>query len=137
MITKSYIGISKEEFYSLFLQLINVLQTDTNKLTKMQRQLFIEFLLLDDQVYKFTRFSSHGKKAVAESMKIKYGKDVARRNLDIFVIALTKKGFIYKDADKVKYINKGLKMYIDQALNSDNPLDFVFRLKISNNVSGS
>ena len=89
MITKSYIGVSKEEFYDLFLQLVDVIQKETNKLTKKQRKIMVEFLALDDQVYKFTRFSSLGKKAVAIKLKEKYNWNLSRRNLDIFVINMT------------------------------------------------
>jgi len=130
MITKSYIGVSKEEFYDLFLQLVDVIQKETNKLTKKQRKIMVEFLALDDQVYKFTRFSSLGKKAVAIKLKEKYNWNLSRRNLDIFVINMTKKGFIEKDADKVKYFNRALRSYMDKVMKSDEPQEFIFKLSV-------
>jgi hypothetical protein len=130
MITKSYTDISVEAFYEIFFQLLNVLQKDSNKLTKKQIKLLIEFLLLDDQVYKFNRFSQHGKREVQRVMLEKYKKKITTQSLHMFVILLKKKGIIYEDVDKVKYINKSLKTTLDSALKSNDPVEFLFKLKI-------
>lgn len=131
MITKSYTDINIETFYDIFFQLLNVLQNDSNKLTKKQIKLLIEFLLLDDQVYKFNRFGSLGKKTVQKAMLEKYNKKVTMQSLHMFVILLKKRNIIYEDTDRVKYINKSLKATLDSALKSENAVEFLFKLKIA------
>jgi hypothetical protein len=108
-----------------------VLQKDSNKLTKGQIKILIEFLLLDDQVYKFTRYSKHGKIAVRKALKEKYNKTITTNTLDVLLKILEVKGIIYKDLDKVKYTNKGLKTTLDSALKSNDPVEFIFKLKIA------
>lgn len=130
MITKSYNDITIEEFYNIFFQLFNVLQTDTNKLTKLQTKLLVEFLLLDDQVYKFTRFGYQGKRAVQQSYKAKYNKNMSLQRLHMFVILLKKRGIIYEDSDRVKYLTKGLRDVLDKAITSTDPVGFIFKMKI-------
>lgn len=130
MITKSYIDIDVETFYDIFFKLLNVLQKDSNKLTKNQIKLLVEFLLLDDQVYKFSRFAANGKREVQKKMKEKYKKNITTQSLHMFVILLKKKGYVYEDVDKVKFISKELKQILEGALKSENPVEFIFKLKI-------
>jgi hypothetical protein len=110
--------------------LLNVLQKDSNKLTKNQIKLLVEFLLLDDQVYKFSRFGANGKREVQKKMKEKYKKNITTQSLHMFVILLKKKGYVYEDVDKVKFISKELKQILEGALKSENPVEFIFKLKI-------
>lgn len=131
MITKSYTDISIQTFYEIFFQLLNVLQKDSNKITKKQIRLLIEFLLLNDQEHKFTRFSKNGKLAVQKAFKEKYNKTVNMQQLHQFCLTLKKKGIIYEDSDRVKYINKQLKETLNSALKSENPVEFIFKLKIA------
>lgn len=131
MITKSFNDINIETFYDIFFQLLNVLQKDSNKLTKQQIKILIEFLLLDDQIYKFTRYSKFGKAAVQKNWKEKYGRNLSSANLTLFIDIFQQKGIVYKDLDKVKYTNKSLKTTLDLALKSQDPVEFIFKLKIA------
>lgn len=135
MIVKSYLNLSKEEFLDVFLELVNLLQNEERKLTKTQRIILREFLLLDDKIFKFTRFGALGKKAVMQSLKEKYGWEYKHHNMNIAVINYTKKGFVYKDVDSVKYLNKGLKLYLEKVATSKEPQDITFRLSVKNDDS--
>lgn len=80
--------------------------------TPAELDVLVEFILLPEK-FKYYRFSSHAKKAVIKAFKEK-DKHLTMENVNNKIYALLLKEILYKDEDKVVYLDKT----IDKALTS-------------------
>ena len=122
--------VTKEEFLNKFFDLLSVIQSDTNKFSKAQKQTLIEFLMLPEERYVYTRFHAAGKKAVTKILKDKYDREISEANMTQFITRMREMGVIVVDEDGVKYLSKPIKNYLNKALKSDEPIEIKFRFSI-------
>lgn len=122
--------VTKEEFLNKFFDLLSVIQSDANKFSKAQKQTLIEFLMLPEERYVYTRFHAAGKKAVTKILKEKYDREISEANMTQFITRMREMGVIVVDEDGVKYLSKPIKNYLNKALKSDEPIEIKFRFSI-------
>lgn len=124
MINKTFDG-SKFEAYVKFFEILNVIQSNSEvKLQGREIEVLSCFLLLPEIEYKHKRFKLQGQKFVAEKLNIKV------QNVKTMLTNITKKKYITTDFDQVKYLNKGIKVHID---NINNTGTFNINLKFNIN----
>jgi predicted transcriptional regulator len=130
MISKKYNDISKREFYTKFFQFYNIVIEDKHKkLNSREIELLSEFLDLDQNKYKITRFSTAGKEQVISNVKGRTGEEIELTTINTHLTSLKKKGLILTQSDRVSYLNSNLIKVIEIA-NSGKPVDFKFNFNI-------
>ena len=130
MITKTYNDLSKEEFYKLYFDLMNVIDKK-NKLAPKQILILVEFLLLEGDKFKHARFGKLAKNKVIESLKEKYEWEISKENLVIHLLSIEKLKYIEKDIDGVKYFSKAHQAVLNKALQEESFFSIVFRVSIN------
>lgn len=129
MISKSY-NIDKIGFYEKFFQFYNIVVEDKKKkLSAREIEIMSEFLNLDQNKFKITRFSKTSKEKVMENIKNRTGENIELRTINTYLSSLKRKGLIITQADKVSYLNSNLLKVIEIA-NSGKPVDFKFNFNI-------
>jgi DNA-binding MarR family transcriptional regulator len=129
MITKTYTNLTKEDFYRLYFNLVNVLQP-SKKLSEKEIDLLTEFLLLEGDKFKHARFAARAKKKVTDTMLSKYDRNISNQYMVMILSNLEKKGYIEKDEDGIKYFNKKHQIVVDKILKEKNYTDIVFKLNV-------
>jgi len=129
MISKSY-NIDKIGFYEKFFQFYNIVVEDKKKkLSAREIEIMSEFLNLDQNKFKITRFSKTSKEKVMKNIKNRTGENIELRTINTYLSSLKRKGLIITQADKVSYLNSNLLKVIEIA-NSGKPVDFKFNFNI-------
>lgn len=129
MISKSY-NIDKIGFYEKFFQFYNIVVEDKKKkLSAREIEIMSEFLNLDQNKFKITRFSKTSKEKVIENIKNRTGENIELLTINTYLSSLKRKGLIITQADKVSYLNSNLLKVIEIA-NSGKPVDFKFNFNI-------
>lgn len=129
MITKAY-EVSKREFYTKFFQFYNIVMEDRHKrLNVREIEMMSEFLSLDKEKYKITRFSTATKNEVINNIKVRTGEEVELSTINTHLSSLRKKGLILMQTDGVSYLNSNLVKVIEIAT-SGKPVDFKFNFNI-------
>jgi predicted transcriptional regulator len=129
MIKKTYNDISKEEFYKLYFRLVNVLNPSYN-LSNKHIDLLSEFLLLEGDKFKHSRFAAKAKRIVTEVMERKYGVNMSKQNMYNQLKKFENIGLIERDEDGVKYFNKKHQVVLDKIINTGDFVDIVFKIKV-------
>ena len=109
-----------------YLKVLNALNTNVSSLlTANETIILTEFLLLPSK-YRYYRFSKHAKPKVVEALREKHGMEkMGVLNLNNYISALVKKGYIWRDEDGVKYIKKAILLGVKEVLDSKS-LNLVF-----------
>ena len=120
---------NEREFISLYLDIINVVTPEENKLTPSEKTLVTEFLLLPDK-FKYSRFSSPAKAKVASSLS------TSRLNINNKIHGLLKKKFLRRDEDGVVYLPNHLtKVFEDYRIQKEYSIQFVLKDDFKNKGS--
>lgn len=127
MISKTYNDINKRDFYYKFFELYNVLQSAKFKLSERQIEFISEFLALDEEEFKFTRFKAQGKKKVIDNIRLRTKEDISVQNLDATLSHLKKKGVLVEQKDRMKYLNPKIEKYINLENKS---FEFIFKFNV-------
>lgn len=129
MITKTYKDISKEEFYKLYFNLVNVLKP-YNPISTTEINVLTEFLLLEGEKYKHARFAARAKKQVINTMLEKYGKTISMTYMGVILSNLEGKNWIEKEPDGIKYFNKKHQLIVNKIIEDDDYQDIIFKIKV-------
>jgi len=100
--TINYHPLTEYEFLIKYLEITNLLLDPSQQLTHGEMELIASITILPEEKFKYQRFSMGAKKRVVEHLKITIP------NINNRIHALTTKGFLRRDEDKVLYLPKHL-----------------------------
>lgn len=104
------------DMFVTYFSLINFAIADPNKqLSGAEIRLLSLFMSLDNEKYKYHRFSTAGKKKVIE-MAAKMDWKISSININNKIYALIVKGFLFRDEDNVIYISKKIESGINELI---------------------
>lgn len=119
MSTQLKISQPKSSLFDMFVTyftLINFAITDPNKqLSGAEIKLLALFMSLDQEKYKYHRFSTTGKKKVIELAE-KMDWKISSININNKIYSLILKGFLFRDEDNVIYLSKKIESGINELI---------------------
>jgi hypothetical protein len=86
------------------------------KATKKEKGLLADFFLLPKK-FEYHRFSSPARKRLRLTLESE-GRPLAVETINTYISSLVKKGYLYRDEDRIIYTHKHMKKQIDRLLES-------------------
>jgi len=119
MSTQLKISQPKSSLFDMFVtyfSLINFAIADPSKqLSGAEIKLLALFMSLDNEKYKYHRFSTTGKKKVIELAE-KMDWNISSININNKIYSLILKGFLFRDEDNVIYLSKKIESGINELI---------------------
>ncbi|OQB03520.1 MAG: hypothetical protein BWY21_02156 [Parcubacteria group bacterium ADurb.Bin216] len=105
--TIKYPKLSEKEFLFRYLEIMNSLLPESQRLIPSEIELVIEFAILPEDRFQYQRFGSLAKNKVIESFSSQ-GRTFTKVNINNKLYSLLEKKFLVRDEDKIIYLPKHL-----------------------------